>query len=353
MSKLNYKTVTLSGAEQEVRISGQNCDIRNDGADIIYAAGESGIAAGNDGVVSIPAGQAVKLHGTNGTVFLLGTGSALLCGNDYSDPVFKAAAATGGGEDTVARTAISTHAADSDIHITAEERESWNGKTTLSECAGVFCNPNILINPDFKMNQRGLELYSSTGMSVDRWKFSGDGDSYYNATEKTLATGTTGTYAILSQSIDVDPVKLVGKTLALSADLKGDVNEYLSIRYLRNGEYIVIANQRKSVGIDTLHRWNITVQIPDDTLSTDILQVAIYCNTTNASLHVDNAKLELGSVATPFVPPDPTTELMKCQRYYQIRTTGDIDPVDLRPSMATITDIKQREDGNYEYIAEL
>ena len=29
------------------------------------------------------------------------------------------------------------------------------------------------------------------------------------------------------------------------------------------------------------------------------------------------AKLELGSIATPFVPPDPATELAKCQRYYQ------------------------------------
>ena len=29
------------------------------------------------------------------------------------------------------------------------------------------------------------------------------------------------------------------------------------------------------------------------------------------------AKLELGSIATPFVFPDKTTELLKCKRYYQ------------------------------------
>ena len=38
---------------------------------------------------------------------------------------------------------------------------------------------------------------------------------------------------------------------------------------------------------------------------------------TRGSVKLNWAKLELGSVATPFVPPDPATELAKCQRYYQ------------------------------------
>ena len=64
-------------------------------------------------------------------------------------------------------------------------------------------------------------------------------------------------------------------------------------------------------------------------------------------------KLELGSIATPICPPDTATELAKCQRYYQIRSTNDIDPVDLRPSMrATPTDIK-KVTGGYAYVAEL
>lgn len=64
------------------------------------------------------------------------------------------------------------------------------------------------------------------------------------------------------------------------------------------------------------------------------------------------AKLESGSLATPFVPPDPAAELAKCQRYYQMRTTNDIDPLDMRPSMRTVTDIKQVT-GGYAYVAEL
>lgn len=126
MSKLNYKTIVLSGTETKMDISGQNCDIRNDGTDTVYAGSEAGVTAGADGVASIPAGQAAKLFDTGGTVYLLGTGSVLLCGNDYAQSVFKAAATSsgGGGEDTVARNAINTHAGNTQIHLTAAELEA-------------------------------------------------------------------------------------------------------------------------------------------------------------------------------------------------------------------------------------
>ena len=65
------------------------------------------------------------------------------------------------------------------------------------------------------------------------------------------------------------------------------------------------------------------------------------------------AKLELGGAATPFCPPDPATELAKCQRYYQIRSTGDIAAVDMRPTMCATPTVTQLRDGNYAYSAEL
>lgn len=123
----NIKTIVLSGAEEAVELSGSKCDIRNDGTDTIYASTQSGISAGADGVLSIPAGGAVKLLDCEGTVYLLGTGSVMLCGNDYAESVFKSAAtsSTGeGGADTVARNAINAHAGNSEIHLTAAELET-------------------------------------------------------------------------------------------------------------------------------------------------------------------------------------------------------------------------------------
>ena len=70
------------------------------------------------------------------------------------------------------------------------------------------------------------------------------------------------------------------------------------------------------------------------------------------SLKLAWTKLEGGSLATPFVQTDYAAELAKCQRYYQVRTTNDINPLALRPSMRKITDIKAVE-GGYAYVAEL
>lgn len=294
MSKLNYKTVTLSGAEQEVRISGQNCDIRNDGADIIYAAGESGIAAGNDGVVSIPAGQAVKLHGTNGTVFLLGTGSALLCGNDYSDPVFKAAAATGGGEDTVARTAISTHADNEDIHFTDEK--------AIKAAATSISNPNLLINSWFGkgvINQRGKTEYSGIGYAIDRWRIY-NSDVSVNVTDDGIEIINSGTgTGNLVNYLDIAPVEL-GTVVTISVQLTdGTV-------YSKSGEVYTpgAVAQVSCSGLGSVYY----------AYASNWIVVATYAGKT---FPIKSIKLELGSVATPFVPPDPTTELAKCQRYYQ------------------------------------
>ena len=71
------------------------------------------------------------------------------------------------------------------------------------------------------------------------------------------------------------------------------------------------------------------------------------------SLKLAWIKLENGSLATMFVAPDRAAELAKCQRFYQIRTTNDINPLDLRPSMrATPSEITAVE-GGYAYVAEL
>lgn len=91
-----YKSITLTGAEQEIKISGQNCDIRNDSTGTIYASRRTPVAQSGNDVLSIPSGQAAKLLDSAGTVFLSGTGAVVLCGNDYETSVFKPAPTNGG-----------------------------------------------------------------------------------------------------------------------------------------------------------------------------------------------------------------------------------------------------------------
>ena len=61
-------------------------------------------------------------------------------------------------------------------------------KGLLSQLANYlgkkFSNPNLLINPNFEINQRGSTTYT-TGYTVDRWKVAG---ATLNAKTKTLSS---------------------------------------------------------------------------------------------------------------------------------------------------------------------
>ena len=129
------KTINLTGAEVAVTgLDGANAHIRNDGTDVIYAAKAAGISAGADGVLGIPAGQAATVYGISGTVYMLGTGSAQIISNDYSELPFKTSATSGGsGADEIARAAINAHSGNAEIHVTADEKASWNGKAEFSD----------------------------------------------------------------------------------------------------------------------------------------------------------------------------------------------------------------------------
>lgn len=130
---MNIKTINLTGSEVAVKVGGGNSEIKNNGTETIYASAASGIVAGADGVVSIPAGASVTVTDTRGTVYILGTGSVEVVGKDFVAPVFKTAAAAGGGtEDTVARNAINAHAGNAEIHVSATEKSEWNGKVSCA-----------------------------------------------------------------------------------------------------------------------------------------------------------------------------------------------------------------------------
>ena len=160
---MNIKTVVLTGAETAVSISGDNAEIRNNGAETAYAAAAAGIAAGADGVVSIPAGTSVTVTGTHGAVHIKGSGSFEVFGKDYISPVFKSAAAAGGaGEDTVARQAIGTHAGNGEIHVSAAEKAAWSAKAELSDIPAAL--PANGGNAD-TVNGKTVQISSYRGFS--------------------------------------------------------------------------------------------------------------------------------------------------------------------------------------------
>ena len=333
-------TIVLTGAEIRADYSGgTNAWLRNDGTATVYASTAPDVTVGADGVVSIPAGQSVGVYGANGTVYLMGTGSVQLIGSDYSTSPFKASAQGGSGADSVARAAIEAHAGNADIHVTADEKAAWN--------AVNYSNPNLLINPDFRINQRGQAEYTS-GYTVDRWYSPGKCSAAPISGGVKLTSTVTASSTTHAFWQDFEFPLPPGKyTLSLKA---ADVTGVWAARIrtvTAAGDYVdSYYTPRLQAGINS-----VTVDLPD---SEYISAVSVSLNKgieIGDSLTIEWMKLENGS-ATLFVHPDLATELEKCQRFYQIRSTNDIDPLDLRPSMRTITDIKAVE-GGYAYVAEL
>ncbi|WP_333671728.1 hypothetical protein [Holdemanella porci] len=168
-------------------------------------------------------------------------------------------------------------------------------KGLLSQLANYlgtkFNNPNLLINPDFKINQRGATSYEQQGYSVDRWKI-------WNVTVTPSTSGgitvkndkytDTGTFIqILENATEGDStlscyVTSVTGTVTMFAD---------------DNTQVVLKQ-----GLNVVHKSNSTKNF------------SIFLN-RGTSITLKWVKLEQGKVATSFIAPNPAEELEKCLRF--------------------------------------
>lgn len=182
----------------------------------------------------------------------------------------------------------------------------------ISRAAG---GSNLLMNPDFRINQRGKSEYS-TGYTVDRWYISTDkckaapeSDGIRLTASVALASNTHAFW----QNLEFPPA---GGEYTLSLNVP-EVSGVWSARIRTvnaSGDYV------DSYYTSALHEGVNKVSV-DLSEGEYISAVSVGINKgTEAgnSLKLAWVKLEVGDGATPFVPPDPATELAKCQRYFTI-----------------------------------
>ena len=204
----------------------------------------------------------------------------------------------------------------------------------------IASNPNLLINPDFSINQRGITSASGgTDMIfiADRWYTSRCIISNNGHALTAAWDGVTGTNGYIQQQIE-GTAELFGKPVTVSLNIDGARRSVtLTVPTEKNQTAKASVSDDIIVGVSNFKATHISV--------------VLFFNAVEHT--ITNIKAEVGACETGYEIPITADELLKCQRYYQIRSTGDIAAVDMRPSMATIKDIKQRSDGNYEYIAEL
>lgn len=327
MAEIRYShqnRITLTGKEDVITGYSPNyVVVCNDTGDTVYISKEGNISQkqGTSIVKTIPAGQAGYIaveKGINDRFFAVGKGDIAIAAAD-----------------------------------TAEECLMIITEMLIGRLCESYIGTNLLINPDFAVNQRGLASYSysSSGYTVDRWKISNakltvnDGFiTLENTTEKATATF----YQVVEK-----PAALSGKTVTLSFDydLKTE-GAFMTVQALTNGSW----NPSPPVPLtDTGRNVKSTVITLPENL-TD-LRLALVIHSTDSApfaiVDIYGAKLELGSIDTPIIPADPATELAKCQRYYQIHSTGDITAVDLRPSMRANPTVTQLSNRNFAYSADL
>lgn len=202
--------------------------------------------------------------------------------------------------------------------------------TQLSNFLGTkFSNPNLLINPDFKINQRGKSTYSSTGAgsTVDRWVGTNvktvvnsdntvtvsslSGIGYYTQHEESISYGKH-TYSIYVQAIT------------------GTVKAFYK------------SKDSKDIELGTLKQGLNTFTSSDDGFKSFFLAIE-----GGSSVTLKYAKVEQGTVATSFIAPSHVEEYPKCQRYFQYISKLYCVPLVYKKSLITASDkFFQATNGN-------
>lgn len=194
-------------------------------------------------------------------------------------------------------------------------------KELVDNSVGVvpeLVKPNLLTNGDFKVNQRASSTYTTTGKAiytVDRW-------ISYNLTDDTTEISVlnkgikvksiSGGHGRLRQTLEeTDTKRLIGKTLTFSIKVLSDCSQCsLITTKSRNvsGASKVYTNVKAGDII------SLTFDVTSDYAQ---LGVQFSSNDTNG-ISVEYAKLEIGSISTPFTSKPYSQELADCQRYCQI-----------------------------------
>lgn len=201
-------------------------------------------------------------------------------------------------------------------------------------------NHNLLINGDFQVWQRGDVFdIGVTKYTADRWIcfFSAtEGYKKYSISNNlerlcVLPPADGGKYLVYQHTELDDSLirKIRGKTLTLSVKVISNVVHTigLGVHILyndKNKTYKTLGNKRQSCVAGEYTIINMSFVVPEDADFNDVksLQVTIGSGVANAPVYFDYAKLEIGSVATPFVPRNYGEELQLCKRYYEYMGTS-------------------------------
>lgn len=203
------------------------------------------------------------------------------------------------------------------------ESASFSESSSSSNVAKNVINSNILINGDFRVNQRGLKNYTEHNKyTVDRWNL-----NYGSLTvndDGSITHTATNTWQGIRQYIEF-PSRLAGKTLTFSMKSSSDGVRLVQISCLRKGNTTTDKLASKQENDITSEIMTFSVDVPADITDEDKLFILLYTPQANQSITYYWTKLEIGTSPTEFIPRLYAEELALCQRYYlELKHNGGV-----------------------------
>ena len=281
---MQIKTISTVDGVNEINFSNDSSHstahfywLKNLGNSTLYVSAKPDLIAEKDDVAELPVKGAVSVETDEEKVYILGAGKVEIHNTDSKFCPFELpSTGSGGGSSIIIDSALS------ETSRNPAENKVITG--AINDLSSRMLNPNLLINPDFRINQRAASGTISTengilSYFVDRW-------------------------VIVDGSVTINS----DGTLTLN----GTISQFLENTI--KSKVTVSSSAGKAVYDEVLNAFEIT---------------------GNGDI-ISWAKLEYGDKATPFIPPNITEEQIKCQRYYlglsrYIRypmtryTTNDID----------------------------
>lgn len=330
-------------------------------------AADSATAAASDAVdtASDAADTAADLVLTNADV--------VSTGNDATDT---AADLVATNQDTI-DTAADVVLTNADVVLTNADVVLTNADVvTTTNLVASVSNLNMIINGGFQIWQRGTNGGGGADYnSADRWWIddfvSGAQELSSGIPAYMLCTADYGpasevTSLGIRQGVELFSYnELKGKTFTLTYEIlnSDSLHGFTQVRYVDevgSDTNAVTVSALDNTHSNTAGTW--TTVTKTFTISADAVPTSkaleVYIGLYDSSTILDddtfgirNVKLEASSTATAFYLPGIGEELIKCQRYFQIRSTSGVSEYDFAPTMSGSA--FESGTGPYEYEAEL
>lgn len=310
------------------------------------AATRTSSGGGEGGAVDKVAREAIESHANNEEIHVTPKERVAWNGKAEMSDIPKALPANGGNADTVngyhawelqavgsdgvpfGHTITANHQADdgrfkftvNDPTLKTSVDYAYNADTVDGLHANeIASNPNLLINPDFSINQRGQMEYLGAVYGLDGWK----GDAYSkvqvldNGRVRVTVTGAVNTeWYALKQMLEDMPIGTHALSINVTA-ISGD------------GWYITASNSHASAHLQEGVNY---ITVPSFTAA--IVGLAIDAGAVVGDyVEFEWMQLEPGTIPTRHVKSNKALELVMCQRYYISA------PLEGRPCVSTQDDL--------------